>query len=78
MEPQRPIGQVEAQKDVEELIDRIGPDRAQQLIFEAIDRYAASSRDESWRRRRNKLLHVASVLEGNLDYDLQQILGPHF
>lgn len=73
MEPRGRIDSTLQQEEFEELIDRIGPDAAHRLIVEAVERFAAGSRDESWRRRRERLLHVTRVLESNLDYDLRRL-----
>ena len=55
-----------------ELVDQLGPEEARRLINEAIDSFAAMSRQESWSRRRNRILHLTRALERNLDYDIER------
>ena len=59
-----------------ELVDQLGPEEARRLINEAIDSFAAVSRQESWRLRRNRILHFTNVLERNLDYDIERFCTP--
>ena len=59
-----------------ELIDQLGPEEARRLINEAIDSFASVSRQESWNRRKSKMLHMTNVLERNLDYDIERFCTP--
>lgn len=74
MEPKSQIqGISEKEAAEDELVDQIGQKEARRLIAEAVDQFAATSRDEIWRRRRDKVLHLLNVVEHNLDYDLKRI-----
>jgi len=59
-----------------ELVDQLGPEEARRLINEAIDSFAAVSRQESWRLRRDRILHLTNALERNLDYDIERFCTP--
>lgn len=59
-----------------ELVDQLGPEEARRLINEAIDSFAAASRQESWSRRKDRMLHLTNVLERNLDYDIERFCAP--
>jgi hypothetical protein len=59
-----------------ELIDQLGPEEARRLINEAIDSFASASRQESWNRRRYRILHLTNALERNLDYDIERFCAP--
>ncbi len=56
-----------------EFVDLVGSDEAKRLIGEAIDQFAATSRQESWGRRRERVLRLARILEQRLDYDLEHL-----
>lgn len=59
-----------------ELVDQLGPEEARRLINEAIESFAAASRQESWNRRKSRMLHLTNVLERNLDYDIERFCTP--
>jgi len=59
-----------------ELVDQLGPEEARRLINEAIDSFASASRQESWNRRRYRIMHITNALERNLDYDIERFCTP--
>lgn len=57
-----------------EFVDRYSPDDVRKIIHEAVEQFAHDSQRESWNRRRNRILHLANVLERNLDTDIERFV----
>jgi hypothetical protein len=63
--------QVATEERAQELVDRLGPDATRALVTTAVRQFLADNQREVWRRRRERILHVLTVVEHQLDYDLR-------